>query len=228
MVADDERHDELALDPEWATAAALAGAVARIAEANPGVSPVVLFDADVAAGLGIPNTEPVSEIVSNVNGNCVVHGFSYAWSVLAAAAELMSCVKCLDEAGDHEEAEDLRYLAVLCCRDARRGVLSDELLAEQGVEVSITAVPTMSVEEEDAACRAAGDVDLFQAAEYWPVRRHRRGGDPPRRLPVGFRQPRRSRPRERRSSRRTSSRGSPGRRADDDPEHDLAHRRAAA
>lgn len=211
-------HDDLA-------AAALAEIVHAFAATRPDdVFVEDFFDQKVAARLGVTATEPVAEVVTRVPGHRFVVARSFTWSLLAHAENEMRFADGLDEVGDHEGAARAREVAVLACRDARRGELSEELKVRQGDGSGdgIPLVSALTVEEYDARCRDAGNIELADAftTEFRVVRQRARGGH----RPLVLRQPRRSRPREhRRSPSRRSSRGSPSRpSADDDPPHDVA------
>lgn len=193
---------------ESAAAAALLEEVSQIAATVAPAYVENLFTPEVAARLGVTSREPVLEAVSNENGKRVVHCRAYVEGLLAAAGGAAVTATQSDEDGDHEEADDLRELALLLCRDALRGELSDEVECENGCTISIPLVNAMTPEEYDAECRKSGNVELFEWAKFRPVRRFHTEGAAPGRLPAVNRRLPRTRRRERRS--RRNARGSPG------------------
>ncbi len=223
------RPSELDGTDELADAAALAEAVHALAAACPDVPAEDLFDQETAARLGVTTTEPVAEVVTSVPGHHFAVAHSYTWSLLAHAENEMRFADGRDQIGDREGAARARKVAVLACRDARRGELSEELKARQGDGSGdgIPLVNAISAEEYDAACQAAGSVELADAftTEFRALR------PPPvtRLWPRLVSTPQRARPRERRSASRRTARGRPARRSADDPEPPpLAHHGAAA
>jgi hypothetical protein len=216
------RPSELDGTDELADAAALAEAVHALTAACPdGVFFEDFFDQETAALLGVTTTEPVAEVVTTVPGHRFAVFHSYTWSLLAHAENEMRFADGRDEIGDHEGAARARKVAVLACRDARRGELSEELKVRQG-DGSGDGIPLVSMisdEEYDARCRAAGNVELADAftTEFRAVRPHGNGGHRPL---VIRRSPRRARPRERRSASRRTAGSSPARPAGDDGEAD--------
>jgi hypothetical protein len=202
------RPSELDRTEELADAAALADGVHALAAAcADDVFFEDFFNQETAARLGVTATKAVAEVVTTVPGHRFAVAHSFAWSLLAHAANEMRFADGLDEIGDHEGAARARKVALLACRDARRGELSKELKERQGDGSGdgIPLVSAMSAEEYDAACQAAGNIELADAftTEFRAVR------PPPIIRPRLVSTPRRARRREHRGRTRRSSRSSP-------------------
>lgn len=179
-----------------------------------------VFDEGMAGFLGASSTQPVLEIVSEVPGWRVPVLRSYVWHLLQYAASELRAARLRDEEGDPTGAARARELARLACRDALLGQASEELVERQGDDHTI---PSVDAEGYDAACDAAGNVELCEAVSEFrrPVLRPGRGRRTPQPSPrVSVR---RSRPRERqaRRSTRRATRGDPPREPDDDDPHDV-------
>jgi hypothetical protein len=176
-----------------------------------------VFDEEMAEFLDVTSKEPVHEISASVPGFEIPVAYAYVWNLLAFAADKLRFGHELDEIGEHDRAVTSKNLARIACRDALLGCASEELLDHQADDGGdgIQYENAMSAAEYDAACHAAGNIELADA--FSTVPRPVRTGlwrDPHRRIVrrqvrVAVR---RSRPRERRTStRRSSSRGSPSR-----------------